>query len=237
MATVVELSDPYANFMLPPASPGTEDVCSVCLTFTDGYATCYRCGHRARAADAVLPVSYSVHMGQLHTALRGYKEGWTSSKRLTIELAAVLWRFLDRHEQCLARQADVQEFSFVTTLPSGRGRDATHPLHRIAGELVEHTATRYRRLLEPSGIEMEERVDDIRRLTATTALGGESVLLIDDTWTTGASVESAAHVLKAAGAGRVGVVVIGRHVNPNYGSNAERLNALPRFSWDVCAFE
>lgn len=237
MPTVVELSDPYANFMLPPAPPATEDVCSVCLTFTDGYDTCYPCGHRARAADAVLPVSYSVHMGQLHTALRGYKEGWTSSRRLTMELAAVLWRFLDRHEQCLARQAGVRGFSIVTTLPSGKGRDAAHPLHRIVGEIVGHTADRSRQLLEPSGIETEERVDDVRRYTATQTLQGESVLLIDDTWTTGASVESAAHVLKAAGAGRVGVIVIGRHLNPNYGNNPERLKSLPSFSWDVCALE
>lgn len=35
-------------------------------------------------------------------------------------------------------------------------------------------------------------------------------MLIDDTWTTGASTQSAAYALKAAGARRVGVVVIGR---------------------------
>jgi predicted amidophosphoribosyltransferase len=237
MPTVVELSDAYANFMLPPAPPGSPDVCSVCLTFTDGYETCFRCGRRDRAADGVLPISYSVHMGQLHTALRGYKEGWTSSRRLTIELAAVLWRFLDRHEQCLARRAGAQGFSVVTTVPSGKSRDATHPLHRIVGELVGHTADRYRRLLEPSGIEVEERADDVRRYRATQTLGGESVLLIDDTWTTGASVESAAHALKAAHAVRVGVVVIGRHVNPNFADSAARLKALPRFTWDRCAHE
>ena len=84
---------------------------------------------------------------------------------------------------------------------------------------------------------MREHADDVRRYTATEWLDGESVLLIDDTWTTGASVESAAHVLKAAGAERVGAVVIGRHVHPDFGTNAERLKALPRFSWDVCAFE
>jgi len=238
MPTVLELSDPYANFLLPPVRPETVDVCSICLTFTDGYDTCYRCGGRARAADAVLPISYSVHMGQLHTALRGYKEGWSSSQRFTLELAAVLWRFLDRHEPCLARRVRVAGFPLVTTVPSSDvDRDRTHPLHEIVGRLVLHTADRFERLLERSDVEAEARTVDPRRFVAKRQLHGEAVLLIDDTWTTGASVESAAHVLKDAGASTVGVIVIGRHVNPNFGDNAERLKGLRPFSWDVCAFE
>lgn len=63
----------------------------------------------------------------------------------------------------------------------------------------------------------------------------ENVLLIDDTWTTGANAQSAALALKAAGAGKVGVVVIGRHIREDYGDNAKRLKALPRFSWERCA--
>jgi orotate phosphoribosyltransferase len=61
------------------------------------------------------------------------------------------------------------------------------------------------------------------------------VLLIDDTWTTGGSVQAAACALKHAGARRVGVVVIGRHINREYGENDERLRELPPFSWDTCA--
>jgi ATP-dependent DNA helicase RecG len=68
-------------------------------------------------------------------------------------------------------------------------------------------------------------------------LAGENVLLVDDTWTTGAHVESAALVLRGSGAGSVGAVVIGRHIREEYGDNAERLKALPRFSWERCAFE
>lgn len=36
MATVAELSGPYANFMLNPRPLGTPGMCSVCPTFTDG---------------------------------------------------------------------------------------------------------------------------------------------------------------------------------------------------------
>jgi predicted amidophosphoribosyltransferase len=236
--TVVELSDPYANFLLPPAPPGTAGVCSVCLTFTQGFDTCYPCGHRRRALDAVLPISYSPRLGQLHAALRGYKEGWASSRRFTIELAAVLWRFLARHESCLARRTGVDRFPIVTTVPSSDvERDTAHPLHEIVGRLVGHTAGRFERLLAPSGADVEKRTVDAGRYQAMRELDSESVLLIDDTWTTGASAESAAQVLKVVGARAVSAVVIGRHIRPNHEDNAERLRTLPPFAWDVCAFE
>ena len=69
----------------------------------------------------------------------------------------------------------------------------------------------------------------------TGRLTGEPVLLIDDTWTTGANAQSAAAALKRAGAGPVAAVVIGRHLNRRWGSNDRQLNGLPKpFDWDRC---
>ena len=66
-------------------------------------------------------------------------------------------------------------------------------------------------------------------------LASEPVLLIDDTWTTGANAQSAAAALKRAGAGPVAAVVIGRHLNRGWGSNDSQLNGLPKpFDWDHC---
>ena len=239
MPTVVELSDPYANFLLTPGAPEAGGVCSVCLTLIEGdYPRCYPCQHHARGADGVLPISYSIHRGQLHAALRGYKSDWASAARFKLELAAVLWRFLEQHEGCLARRVGVEGFGVVTTVPSSDiARDAVHPLHDVVGRVIGRTADRHERLLRRSGAEVEARAVDVHRFDATRVLAGESVLLIDDTWTTGASVESAALALKAAGAATVGVVVIGRHINDDYADNASRLEALPRFSWERCAIE
>jgi hypothetical protein len=88
------------------------------------------CRHNARYTDAVLPISYSVHFGQLHTNLAGYKRsGQQAAARLRLQLAAVLWRFLEEHEECLAEAAGTDAFELVTTVPSGSAeRDATHPL-------------------------------------------------------------------------------------------------------------
>jgi orotate phosphoribosyltransferase len=43
---------------------------------------------------------------------------------------------------------------------------------------------------------------------------GADVLVVDDTWVSGGSAQSTAAALKLAGARRVAVVVLGRHVNP-----------------------
>ena len=239
--TVRELSDPYANFMLNPLAPATPGVCDVCLTFISReFSTCYPCGHGGRHADAVLPISFSVDGGQLHDALRGYKGPYPRPARdFRMQLAAVLWRFLREHEQCLARRTGVEGFDLVTTVPSGaRERDEAHPLRRIAGKIVGQTRDRYERLLVRSEAEVEPRVLDLARYDAVRALDGEAVLLVEDTWVTGANAQSAAARLKASGAGAVGVVVIGRHIHADYGDNAARLKALTRrFDWERCALE
>ena len=83
---------------------------------------------------------------------------------------------------------------------------------------------------------MPDRAVDPGKYNPTEDLHGENVLLIDDTWTTGANVQSAAAALKTAGANRVGVLVIGRHVRDEYQDHAQRLKALPRpFDWETCA--
>ena len=61
------------------------------------------------------------------------------------------------------------------------------------------------------------------------------MLLIDETWTTGANAQSTALALKAAGAATAGVVVMGRHIRDDYGDNTRRLKASSGFAWERCA--
>ncbi len=111
-----------------------------------------------------------------------------------------------------------------------------HPLRHIVGTVVGPTRGRYAPLLARSGTPVQPRTVDPGKFSPTRGLDGESVLLIDDTWTTGANAQSAAGGLKSSGAGAVGILAIGRHVNEDYRDNAKRLRALPRrFDWDACA--
>jgi hypothetical protein len=235
MPTVAELSAPYGNVLLAPRDgPG---VCEICFNLTDGYERCYACAHGGRWLDAVVPISYSVGGEQLHHALVSYKRTPEPvATRFTAQLAAVLWRFLVVHEACISRELEVPAFPIVTTVPSNDpARDDEHPLHRLVGQLVKPTRERFRRLLVRSVHPVQPHRFDVDRYQPTAQLTNEPVLLIDDTWTTGANAQSAAAALKRAGAGPVAVVVIGRHLNRGWGSNDNQLQGLPKpFDWDHC---
>jgi predicted phosphoribosyltransferase len=104
------------------------------------------------------------------------------------------------------------------------------------GQLVGPTRARYEPLLRRSNLAVPPRHVDPGKFEPTRKLDGESVLLIDDTWTTGASARSAAAALANAGAGSVGAVVIGRYVNRDWHENDRRLRALTHpFDWSCCA--
>ena len=62
------------------------------------------------------------------------------------------------------------------------------------------------------------------------------MLLVDDTWTMGASAQSAAAALRGVGAGPVAAVVLGRHINREWHDTQQRLCAMRgSFDWDRCA--
>jgi hypothetical protein len=221
------------------AGPG---VCAICRTFNGReYTKCYKCDHQPSIADVVVPITYSIDGEQMHYSLRAYKDGATAAikSKFTLELAAVLWRFLRLHECCVAAAARVDSFEIVTVVPSGTAErdDARGALRTIVGHLVELTAGRFERILLPTDSSVPARRYDAERYEPARELDGGAVLLIDDTWTTGASVQAAAAALKRGGASRVAAVVIGRHINAGYEDNGARLKALPRgFRWETCAF-
>jgi adenine/guanine phosphoribosyltransferase-like PRPP-binding protein len=56
---------------------------------------------------------------------------------------------------------------------------------------------------------------------AHTDVRGARVLVVDDTFTTGARAQSAASALQLAGARVVAIVPIGRVIDPNHGEHAQ----------------
>ncbi len=240
---VDEASEAYERAMrnIVAARPG---VCRVCWRFMDpDFETCYRCAHQPNCLDAMVPITYSEHLGQMHLALRNYKDANSTAIRRhdAIRLSAILWRFLRDHESCVARAAGADGFHLVTIVPSSKPERDKHSAFAELTSWIEPIKSRLQRTLEPTG-EVEGREFDSNRYRSIADLSGKSVLLLDDTWTTGGHAQSAAHVLNAAGARNVGFVVIGRHVRPDYepvqGSGetcGDILEALPKdFDWATC---
>ncbi|GGV45027.1 hypothetical protein GCM10010293_52620 [Streptomyces griseoflavus] len=242
MTTVVGLSARYANFLVHPLLPGP-GVCQVCRgPAKTGYPTCWPCHEAsgilgAGVADTVVPVSLALKREQYANELWRYKNAAGPQQQyFRMGLAAVLWRFLAAHEGCIADRCAVPGFGIVTTVPSTSGR-ADHPLRTMAAHMVGATRDRYRDLLAPipDAAALGRTVSPSRYTSS--ALWGDDVLLVDDTWTTGNHAQSAAAALKAAGARSVAVVVLGRHLNTDYGDTAGHVEQarLRRFSWDICA--
>lgn len=137
----------------------------MCFNFTNGYERCYSCGHGEQLLDAVCRSPTASPTEQLHHALRWYKRlGGEAARRLTVELAAVLWRHLAGHEGCVARAARAGDaFDLVTTVPSvDAARDQHHPLRQIVGDITGPTRERHERLLTRS-----------KKLVAARAFDGE----------------------------------------------------------------
>jgi hypothetical protein len=242
VATVVELSDRYSNFLIHPlpAGPG---ICQVCHgTANPGYPTCRPCETTATVlgtavADAVVPISLAVKSEQYTNELWRYKNtDGPQQHYFRMGLAAVLWRFLASHEACIATHCAVPGFDAITIVPSASGCQA-HPLRTMVAEMVGATRERYRDLLSPTSIAHTLGRDASTDRYTSAPLWGEAVLVIDDTWTTGGHAQSAAAALKAAGAACVAVVVLGRHLNSTYGDTARHVEQarLRTFSWGLCS--
>lgn len=236
MPTLAEATAATAPFLISPRRGPA--ICPDCFNFIrPGFDRCYACSTIERQLDVAVPISYSVAHEPLHLALAGYKRAnGLPAERSARQLAAILWRFLIHHEGCVARAAGAARFDVVTCVPSSdRGRDEAHPLRRIVGELVAPTRERHARLLQRTDSSACPRRFDPSRYVAAARVDGASVLLIDDTWTTGASANSAAAALRAAGAQHVAAVVIGRHLNREWFDNDRRLRGLAQpFDWGHC---
>jgi len=133
-------------------------------------------------------------------------------------------------------------FDLVTSVPSTSGRQ-TQPLRSVLAEIVSGTSDRHEDLLTVARTDLEQRAHAADRFGATRSVSGARVLVIDDTWTTGAHAQSASAAHKAAGASAVAVVAIGRWFNPAYQTgNADGESWLaehrkPGWDWARCCFD
>ncbi|MGH3170259.1 MAG: hypothetical protein ACRDN0_30805 [Trebonia sp.] len=199
-----------------------------------GYAQCYQCDLAVQTApgllaDVVAPIAYAVKGGDLARDLRWYKSGREDAAQPRKRLADMLAGFLRSHGDEVWRAAGMTgPPGAVAVVPSGQGRPGDHPLLQVVttvtaplpviplsvrpGEAARGrvVTTRWLRVHgQPAALAQAAQPEGLAAQPA-----GLDVLLVDDTWVSGASAQSAAAALKLAGAARVAAVVLGRHIDP-----------------------
>lgn len=205
-------------------------LCRTCRGPTPvGLARCYQCDlARSQAgellADAVAPIAYAVRGGQLAIDLWRYKSDRADAAESAARLRVMLAAYLTDQGESVWRAAGMAAVPAVAAVvPSGRGRPGGHPLPGLVRSCVAVP-------LIGLSVAPEEaahvRGVDPRWLRVDGPVAGTDVLVVDDTWVSGGSAQSAAVALKLAGARRVAIVVIGRHVNPDDPRSAQLLGAL-----------
>jgi len=143
---------------------------------------------------------------------------------------ALLLAFLADHGPCVWQRAGMPPPDLVAVVPTGAGRPGPHPLLRLVSPYLRLPGCRL--ALRPG---RQGRDLDLDRFEVLCRPAGASVLLLDDTWVSGASAQSAAAALKLAGARHVAVVVLGRHVNPDDPASAPLLAGLAAARYDPSA--
>jgi hypothetical protein len=161
-------------------------------------------------ADVVAPVAYAPKGSRLARDLWLYKSGRPGSREAGAALLGLLLVFVADHGPWVWQRAGMAAPTHACVVPSGRGRPAPHPLRALAARCF---ALPWASLQPREQGDPGVRALDPGRFRAPERLSGARVLLLDDTWTSGASAQSAAVALKRAGARSVAVVVLGRHLS------------------------
>jgi hypothetical protein len=205
-----------AGLSAPP--PGAPGLCRTCFgPAAAGRVRCFQCELHGQCApgslaSVVLPAAYAVK-GSAHARwLWTYKSSQPGAAAARQALTVLLLVFLREHGPCLWHRAGWVSRragpTHLAVVPSSRGRGGVHPLRVLAEPYLRLP---WAALAARPGADGRARDLDPERFTAP-RLDGARVLLLDDTWTTGASIQSAAMTLRAAGAAGVAAVVLGRHL-------------------------
>lgn len=244
MADVREYTDPFISMyrQVPAIKDG---VCNPCHGAPgQGYARCYSChltiNQVTYPASLVVPISLYKTSTQLHHVLWNYKNGPPDNarQRHRLQVASTIGRFLVRHRACIAAAAG-SDWTVITTVPSSQSRAGTHPLEETT-QMVVQLKPQYRRLLQAGPEALGHRRASDTGYATVEDVAGMSVLLIDDTLTTGARIHSAASALQLVGASVVAAVVVGRVITPEFNDENRELwdeAGQQPFDFDVCCLE
>lgn len=147
------------------------------------------------------------------------------------------------HDNCIRAAESGGEWDVATYVPSRTPRTGRHPVTgialnvaRIAADEDREGPRRIKRISLACGPVDVSRVAHVDRFAvpdaARSAVEGKRVLLVDDTWTTGTSLQSAAAALKSAGAASVTGLCVARWLSWRWEPDATLLRAVTIAPYD-----
>lgn len=219
-----------ACIAVKPPGPG---VCEICCTGVEAeYPVCFVCRDIQRQIDHALspitPISLTTADSQVYTALFQYKSGRAGPAEVQRHrLAALLSVFLRVHLGCVA-PGGVDTVLVVPSL-SGR-RPSPHPLFGVVG--MTDMLPPLLDCLQPGTAAIGHRQAARDAVTCTRSLTGRRVLLVDDTYTSGACLQSSAYAAAAAGATTVHPIVFGRFMRKGWAPSNALLGWSTSHPWD-----
>ena len=165
----------------------------------------------------VVPVAACRPGDRLHSALRRYKDAPSVAARwhYVALLAGRMEQFSSAHLGCL--WSATGGWDALAVVPSSTrapvGRSAVHPLQSVLCRVPSLVGTPLLTLARGTA-PVGHMAPDRRAFVAPSAMAGRRVLLVDDTWVTGATARSAAACLAGSGVTVPAVLVLGRAVEP-----------------------
>lgn len=177
----------------------------------DGFQQCYPCGWLYDgAADLVGSMIYGIDGTQSGKLMYGYKT--TGSAALVQRVTSLVTLGLIEHFDCATALVGSRASRWAT-VPSLKNIGSEHPFRKIltpivgskweivvsAAEFAKNKTAQERRTFNPAFYEVETAIPP-----------GTHVMLIDDTWASGAHIQSVAAALKAAGAAKVSALTVAR---------------------------
>jgi phosphoribosylpyrophosphate synthetase len=181
--------------------------CAVCAAPVRGYSFCWRCATHQRIsgiADVVAPLVYAVGGTESAAVLSAYKNHPTRTQReqAALVVGELLRPAIQLHEKCFGAVVGLP-ILVRSVIPSLTYRPGVHPLVSIAqsiGLIVDPV------LALGLGAQCDRHVRAGKfAVNPATPVEDRHVLVIDDVWTTGSNAQSAALVLRRAGAAAVSV--------------------------------
>lgn len=199
-----------------------EMTCSVCcgtLLLHTGSPACAKCSSHRGAADLLGSMIYGGDGLKTGDLLYGYKNpNHPQHEKFTLRISALVGIGLLGHRSCADALVGTPSYQWAT-VPSLKHIGQPHPFRTILNQWMgpqgnEVAVSASRLALNASYRQRREVNPNLFSIDSPVAAGGH-VVVVDDTWVSGAHSQSVALALKHAGAAKVSILTIGRWLEMN----------------------